>query len=304
MEQWPEYWTGHHFSFQLFHFHVTTTGKLQNDHVLQDNTCGTGVNLGVSDASHPILQASCLHTRVSSLQAVWFGTSHRAGITVPRDSNRRSYVTTMATCHTLSNLPTCELKGMKGDKSSCAVNYGHLYISLWCCAGCVHLPQFMYYKRMSQAAVLIQSQFRSYYAQKRFRRSREAATIIQNRYRAYKEHERYKRSRSAAVIIQQRFRSVTFFCSLIMSAFTCTSCYYLESPQQQRGVCIALLFGLFVCLFVWLKKLWSLDGFGPVFRINSFWNKDKMIRFWALKPGEWNFGGVWPYHLSYCFCLF
>lgn len=80
--------------------------------------------------------------------------------------------------------------------------------------------QFMYYKRMTQAAVLIQSQFRSYYAQKCFRRSREAATIIQNRYRAYKEHERYKKSRNAAVIIQQRFRSVCLCSSACISCRT------------------------------------------------------------------------------------
>ena len=72
----------------------------------------------------------------------------------------------------------------------------------------LRILQYMYYKKMTQAAVLIQSQFRSYYAQKRFRQSREAATIIQNRYRAYKEHERFKKSRNAAVLIQQRFRSV------------------------------------------------------------------------------------------------
>ena len=74
--------------------------------------------------------------------------------------------------------------------------------------------QYMYYKKMTQAAVLIQSQFRSYYAQKRFRQSREAATVIQNRYRAYKEQERYRQRRHAAVLIQQRFRYVTHVLSL------------------------------------------------------------------------------------------
>ena len=57
-----------------------------------------------------------------------------------------------------------------------------------------------------QAATRIQSQFRSYYAQKRFKKSRDAALLIQHHYRAYKEHEHFKRSRNAAVLIQQKFR--------------------------------------------------------------------------------------------------
>ena len=66
--------------------------------------------------------------------------------------------------------------------------------------------QYIYTKKMTQAAVLIQSQFRSYYAQKRFKQSRQAARLIQNRYRAYKEQERYRKRKDAAVLIQQRFR--------------------------------------------------------------------------------------------------
>ena len=46
--------------------------------------------------------------------------------------------------------------------------------------------QFALSKKMNEAAVLIQSKFRSYQEQKRFQRSRHAAILIQSFYRSYK----------------------------------------------------------------------------------------------------------------------
>ncbi|KAL6118173.1 camta2 [Pungitius sinensis] len=59
--------------------------------------------------------------------------------------------------------------------------------------------KYALYKKMTQAAILIQSKFRSYYEQKRFQQSRRAAVLIQQYYRSYKEYERLKGgSRGAA----------------------------------------------------------------------------------------------------------
>ncbi|KAL0158013.1 hypothetical protein M9458_046089, partial [Cirrhinus mrigala] len=40
---------------------------------------------------------------------------------------------------------------------------------------------------MTQAAILIQSKFRSYHEQKKFQQSRRAAVLIQQCYRSYRE---------------------------------------------------------------------------------------------------------------------
>lgn len=84
---------------------------------------------------------------------------------------------------------------------------------------------------MTQAAVLIQSQFRSYYAQKRFKKSRDAAVVIQNQYRTYKEHERLKKGGNKSVIIQQRYR-LTFTLSLSTSFLISNS--YLGTKKFQK----------------------------------------------------------------------
>uniref|UniRef100_A0A8C1MDE8 Calmodulin binding transcription activator 2 n=1 Tax=Cyprinus carpio TaxID=7962 RepID=A0A8C1MDE8_CYPCA len=52
--------------------------------------------------------------------------------------------------------------------------------------------KYALYKKMTQAAILIQSKFRSYYEQKKFQQSRRAAVLIQQYYRSYKEYERIK----------------------------------------------------------------------------------------------------------------
>ncbi|XP_050414412.2 calmodulin-binding transcription activator 1 [Patella vulgata] len=62
--------------------------------------------------------------------------------------------------------------------------------------------QYAYFKKMSHAAVLIQNQFRSYYAQKR----KKIAAGGQGQYLAYSK-DRVKKGRNQSVIIQQRYRS-------------------------------------------------------------------------------------------------
>lgn len=59
---------------------------------------------------------------------------------------------------------------------------------------------------MTQAAILIQSKFRSYYEQKKFQQSRRAAMLIQQYYRSYKECGKRRQNRRTATIVQQKLR--------------------------------------------------------------------------------------------------
>ncbi|XP_074780821.1 calmodulin-binding transcription activator 1 isoform X6 [Athene noctua] len=67
--------------------------------------------------------------------------------------------------------------------------------------------KYALYKKMTQAAILIQSKFRSYYEQKKFQQSRRAAMLIQQYYRSYKECGKRRQNRRAATIVQQKLRS-------------------------------------------------------------------------------------------------
>ncbi|XP_054653848.1 calmodulin-binding transcription activator 1 isoform X9 [Dunckerocampus dactyliophorus] len=64
--------------------------------------------------------------------------------------------------------------------------------------------KYALYKKMTQAAILIQSKFRSYHEQKKFQQSRRAAVLIQQYYRSYrlKPHHRG----AAAALVQHKLR--------------------------------------------------------------------------------------------------
>ncbi|XP_063072692.1 calmodulin-binding transcription activator 1-like [Engraulis encrasicolus] len=69
--------------------------------------------------------------------------------------------------------------------------------------------KYALYKKMTLAAILIQSKFRSYHEQKKFQQSRRAAILIQQYYRSYKELGRPRlpcRARTA-VLVQHKLRS-------------------------------------------------------------------------------------------------
>uniref|UniRef100_A0A674BML6 Calmodulin binding transcription activator 1 n=1 Tax=Salmo trutta TaxID=8032 RepID=A0A674BML6_SALTR len=69
--------------------------------------------------------------------------------------------------------------------------------------------KYALYKKMTQAAILIQSKFRSYHEQKKFQQSRRAAVLIQQYYRSYKEYGRLRPHRrgAAAALVQHKLRS-------------------------------------------------------------------------------------------------
>ncbi|MBN3282324.1 CMTA1 protein, partial [Polyodon spathula] len=62
--------------------------------------------------------------------------------------------------------------------------------------------KYALYKKMTQAAILIQSKFRSYHEQKKFQQSRRAAVLIQQYYRSYKELGRLRPRRRAAAALR------------------------------------------------------------------------------------------------------
>lgn len=69
--------------------------------------------------------------------------------------------------------------------------------------------QYALYKKMTLAAILIQSKFRSYYEQKKFQQSRRAAMLIQQYYRSYKELGRptsHSHAAAAAALVQHKLR--------------------------------------------------------------------------------------------------
>ncbi|XP_037387963.1 calmodulin-binding transcription activator 1-like isoform X8 [Pygocentrus nattereri] len=72
--------------------------------------------------------------------------------------------------------------------------------------------KYALYKKMTLAAILIQSKFRSYHEQKKFQQSRRAAMLIQQYYRSYKELGRpnahsHSHAAAAAVLVQHKLRS-------------------------------------------------------------------------------------------------
>lgn len=69
--------------------------------------------------------------------------------------------------------------------------------------------KYALYKKMTQAAILIQSKFRSYHEQKKFQQSKRAAVLIQQYYRSYKEFGRLKPHHrgATAALVQHKLRS-------------------------------------------------------------------------------------------------
>jgi hypothetical protein len=79
---------------------------------------------------------------------------------------------------------------------------------------------------MTQAAILIQSKFRSYQEQKKFQQSRRAAVLIQQYYRGYKEFGRLRlhRQGATAALVQHKLRYAY--------TVTCSDAYTQHTPRK------------------------------------------------------------------------
>lgn len=87
--------------------------------------------------------------------------------------------------------------------------YTHKIVTFRCSRSGSFPPQYALYKKMTLAAILIQSKFRSYYEQKKFQQSRRAAMLIQQYYRSYKELGRptsHSHAAAAAALVQHKLR--------------------------------------------------------------------------------------------------
>ena len=88
---------------------------------------------------------------------------------------------------------------------------------------------------MTQAAILIQSKFRSYHEQKKFQQSRRAAVLIQQYYRSYKEFGRLKPHHrgAAAALVQHKLRYTQASCwKQYVNEGTTLSCCLLQNELQ------------------------------------------------------------------------
>lgn len=84
---------------------------------------------------------------------------------------------------------------------------------------CFLVFQYALYKRMTLAAILIQSHFRSFHEKRKFQQSRRAAVLIQQYYRSYRHSLRYPTHTQG--VISEAF-------------FLPPACFRLQQPLNEK----------------------------------------------------------------------
>lgn len=97
------------------------------------------------------------------------------------------------------------------------------------------LSQYALYKRMTLAAILIQSRFRSFHEQKKFQQSRRAAVLIQQYYRSYRHSLRCVTHEHTLIrsVITQAFPF--FFFTLVFCFVSSADSSLLTKKQNQAA---------------------------------------------------------------------